>query len=121
MRCFWICVALLIAQTFAFGQASDRCLEEATNRQLINELERRLELDSGQESTATGNFFCDTSLYLNITLINNTGQHSPIKRVKIGHMTLCHQTLAELRKINPIVKQEIIAVCDTETWLHRYS
>lgn len=96
-------------------------LSEATNRQLIQELSRRLNSGGGEGGSAILTYLCDGSGYLKIESLNSSGA-SKSESIYLSERAKCEAQAALLRaNKNKAYGLMLFALCDGSGYLHKYS
>jgi hypothetical protein len=119
MRLFIALVFALAATNSAF--ANNECLQNATNSELMRELDRRLSGVPGGSQSAAASFSCDSQTNLLISVVGSNGQEQEAQ-IYLGSSSRCNEIAQQLNSNRSrISATSIIAVCDSQTNLFRYS
>jgi hypothetical protein len=107
---------------FSIHASATDCLEQSTNSELLRELDRRLQGGSGGGSEgAIATFSCDGSTNLHISLVGSSGLEKAAQ-VYIGSTSRCEQLVGQLERTRSrILSTSLIGICDSATYLLRYS
>lgn len=112
---------VLVVSSFLSLAASAVELHEATNSQLVAELERRLNTGGTGSPGAIGSYYCDSSARLYLELVGETGQ-SEKKDLYIGDARACEDYATELNANRSRIRAiSLAAVCDSSARLYRYT
>lgn len=94
-------------------------LSEATNRQLLQELGRRLNVVGSDSAALT--YLCDGSGYLKIESLDSTGA-TKNESVYLSERAKCEAQATVLRKHkNRATSLMLFALCDGSGYLHKYT
>ena len=106
----------LLGSTFA-AQAVE--LSAASNRQIMQELSRRLEAGPVGGDSAIVTYLCDSSGYLKMETLTNTGT-SKSESKYLSDTTKCEDQAKLLRQNKAkIYGTSLMALCDTSGYLHK--
>lgn len=114
--------ALTLATSALASSAYAVELRDATNQQLLDELAYRLRVGGGGGgNSARAMYSCDSSSYLQISVVNQSGTETN-EQVYIGNGTTCNSQAQTLNTHRArITDTTIAAVCDSSTYLKRFS
>lgn len=108
----------LLGSTFS-AQAVE--LSAATNRQILQELSRRLESGVSGGDSAVVTYLCDSSGYLKMESLSSTGVTKNESKY-LSDTAKCEDQARLLRQNKAkVYSMTLFALCDTSGYLHKYS